>query len=43
MSLLPTERPHLVRHPESRVREVGQNVTFCCKAAGTPTPKKYAW
>ncbi|XP_055975658.1 cartilage intermediate layer protein 2 [Sorex fumeus] len=37
------ERPYLVKHPQSRVREAGQNVTFCCKAAGTPTPKKYAW
>ncbi|KFO22622.1 Cartilage intermediate layer protein 2 [Fukomys damarensis] len=36
-------KPYLVKHPESRVREAGQNVTFCCKAAGTPTPKKYSW
>ncbi|EPQ12419.1 Cartilage intermediate layer protein 2 [Myotis brandtii] len=34
------EKPHLVKHPESRVREAGQNVTFCCKASGT---KKYSW
>ncbi|XP_072803400.1 cartilage intermediate layer protein 2 isoform X1 [Vicugna pacos] len=37
------EKPYLVKHPESRVREVGQNVTFCCKASGTPMPKKYSW
>ncbi|XP_006871756.1 PREDICTED: cartilage intermediate layer protein 2 [Chrysochloris asiatica] len=37
------EKPYLMKHPESRVRVAGQNVTFCCKAAGTPTPKKYAW
>ncbi|XP_007943579.1 cartilage intermediate layer protein 2 [Orycteropus afer afer] len=37
------EKPYLMKHPESRVREAGQNVTFCCKAAGTPTPKKYFW
>ncbi|XP_040842300.1 cartilage intermediate layer protein 2 [Ochotona curzoniae] len=37
------EKPYLVVHPESRVREAGQNVTFCCKASGTPTPKKYSW
>ncbi|XP_006885919.1 PREDICTED: cartilage intermediate layer protein 2 [Elephantulus edwardii] len=37
------EKPYLMKHPESRVREAGQNVTFCCKAAGTPTPKKYSW
>ncbi|XP_006778457.2 PREDICTED: cartilage intermediate layer protein 2 [Myotis davidii] len=34
------EKPHLVKHPEPRVREAGQNVTFCCKASGT---KKYSW
>eukprot|EP00069_Balaena_mysticetus_P019857 bmy_02663T0 len=37
------EKPYLVKHPESRVREAGQNVTFCCKALGTPMPKKYSW
>ncbi|PNJ28226.1 CILP2 isoform 2 [Pongo abelii] len=37
------EKPYLVKHPESRVREAGQNVTFCCKASGTPMPKKYSW
>ncbi|XP_037674262.1 cartilage intermediate layer protein 2 [Choloepus didactylus] len=37
------EKPYLVKHPESRVREAGQNVTFCCKAAGSPRPKKYSW
>uniref|UniRef100_A0A8C9QD91 Cartilage intermediate layer protein 2 n=1 Tax=Spermophilus dauricus TaxID=99837 RepID=A0A8C9QD91_SPEDA len=36
-------KPYLVKHPESRVREAGQNVTFCCKASGTPMPKKYLW
>ncbi|EDL90630.1 cartilage intermediate layer protein 2 (predicted) [Rattus norvegicus] len=36
-------KPYLVKHPESRVREAGQNVTFCCKASGTPMPKKYSW
>lgn len=39
----PPGKPYLVKHPESRVREAGQNVTFCCKAAGTPMPKKYSW
>ncbi|XP_051684166.2 cartilage intermediate layer protein 2 isoform X1 [Oryctolagus cuniculus] len=37
------EKPYLVKHPESRVRAAGQNVTLCCKASGTPTPKKYSW
>ncbi|ERE91172.1 cartilage intermediate layer protein 1 [Cricetulus griseus] len=36
-------KPYLVKHPESRVQEAGQNVTFCCKASGTPMPKKYSW
>ncbi|XP_038596661.1 LOW QUALITY PROTEIN: cartilage intermediate layer protein 2 [Tachyglossus aculeatus] len=37
------ERPYLVKHPESKVREAGQHVTLCCKALGTPVPKKYYW
>ncbi|KAL6038400.1 hypothetical protein STEG23_013294 [Scotinomys teguina] len=37
------EKPYLVKHPESRVREAGQKVTFCCKASGTPMPRKYSW
>nr|XP_048283196.1 cartilage intermediate layer protein 2 [Myodes glareolus] len=36
-------KPYLVKHPESRVREAGQHVIFCCKASGTPMPKKYSW
>ncbi|KAM6168150.1 LOW QUALITY PROTEIN: cartilage intermediate layer protein 2 [Erethizon dorsatum] len=36
-------KPYLVKHPESRVREAGHNVTFCCKAVGNPVPKKYSW
>uniref|UniRef100_A0A8C6W598 Cartilage intermediate layer protein 2 n=1 Tax=Nannospalax galili TaxID=1026970 RepID=A0A8C6W598_NANGA len=36
-------KPYLVKHPESQVQETGQNVTFCCKASGTPMPKKYSW
>ncbi|XP_068943024.1 cartilage intermediate layer protein 2 [Petaurus breviceps papuanus] len=42
--ILPTiEKPYLVKHPESRIREAGQHVMFCCKALGTPVPKKYYW
>ncbi|KAM4887970.1 cartilage intermediate layer protein 2 [Thomomys bottae] len=36
-------KPYLLKHPESQVREAGQNVTFCCKASGTPAPSKYWW
>ncbi|KAM5237962.1 cartilage intermediate layer protein 2 [Ctenodactylus gundi] len=37
------KKPHLVKHPESRVREAGQSVTFCCKALGSTAPTKYSW
>ncbi|NWI69888.1 CILP2 protein, partial [Todus mexicanus] len=33
----------IVLHPKAKVRVVGQEVTFCCKASGTPVPKKYYW
>ncbi|NXG73012.1 CILP2 protein, partial [Baryphthengus martii] len=33
----------MVLHPKEKVRVAGQEVTFCCKASGTPTPKKYYW
>ncbi|XP_041273099.1 cartilage intermediate layer protein 2, partial [Onychostruthus taczanowskii] len=37
------EKPYMVLHPAARVREAGQDVTFCCKASGTPAPQKYYW
>ncbi|XP_027586775.2 cartilage intermediate layer protein 2 [Pipra filicauda] len=37
------EKPYMVLHPRAQVREAGQDVTFCCKASGTPVPKKYHW
>ncbi|NXT10359.1 CILP2 protein, partial [Prunella fulvescens] len=33
----------MVLQPAGRVRQAGQDVTFCCKAAGTPAPQKYYW
>ncbi|NWX06220.1 CILP2 protein, partial [Caloenas nicobarica] len=33
----------MVLHPKAKVRVAGQEVTFCCKASGTPIPKKYYW
>ncbi|NXK28654.1 CILP2 protein, partial [Arenaria interpres] len=33
----------MVLHPKSKVRVARQEVTFCCKASGTPVPKKYYW
>ncbi|XP_036255072.2 cartilage intermediate layer protein 2 [Molothrus ater] len=37
------EKPYMVLQPAARVREAGQDVTFCCKASGTPAPQKYYW
>ncbi|RMB89762.1 hypothetical protein DUI87_33777 [Hirundo rustica rustica] len=37
------EKPHMVLHPADRVREAGQDVTFCCEASGTPAPQNYSW
>ncbi|KAM9516333.1 cartilage intermediate layer protein 2 [Guaruba guarouba] len=37
------EKPYMVLHPKTKVRVAGQEVTFCCKASGTPMPKKYYW
>lgn len=40
---LPAEKPYMVMHPDSKVRTAGQQVTLCCKASGTPVPRKYYW
>ncbi|XP_059575473.1 cartilage intermediate layer protein 2 isoform X2 [Alligator mississippiensis] len=37
------EKPYMVMHPDSKVRTAGQQVTLCCKASGTPVPRKYYW
>uniref|UniRef100_H9GJM4 Ig-like domain-containing protein n=1 Tax=Anolis carolinensis TaxID=28377 RepID=H9GJM4_ANOCA len=37
------EKPYMVTQPESKVRTMGQDVRFCCKAHGTPEPQKYFW
>ncbi|XP_061201615.1 cartilage intermediate layer protein 2 [Neopsephotus bourkii] len=37
------EKPYMVLHPKTKVRVAGQEVAFCCKASGTPMPKKYYW
>uniref|UniRef100_A0A5F8HKX2 Cartilage intermediate layer protein 2 n=1 Tax=Monodelphis domestica TaxID=13616 RepID=A0A5F8HKX2_MONDO len=42
-STMASVTPYLVKQPESRVREAGHHVMFCCKALGTPVPKKYYW
>ncbi|NWR79569.1 CILP2 protein, partial [Centropus unirufus] len=33
----------MVLQPKAKVRVAGQEVSFCCKASGTPVPKKYHW
>lgn len=42
-SLLSTEKPYIVKHPEDKVRHEGGRVLLCCKATGSPAPDKYYW
>ncbi|XP_078699868.1 cartilage intermediate layer protein 1-like [Branchiostoma floridae x Branchiostoma belcheri] len=37
------EPPIMDENPVGKVRLVGQDVTFCCKAHGTPMPSSYEW
>ncbi|XP_035685698.1 cartilage intermediate layer protein 1-like [Branchiostoma floridae] len=37
------EPPMMDENPVGKVRHVGQDVTFCCKAHGTPMPSSYEW
>ncbi|XP_067824739.1 cartilage intermediate layer protein 1 [Heptranchias perlo] len=37
------EKPYIVKHPETKVRLEDQQVTFCCKATGSPVPLEYFW
>ncbi|NXY39053.1 CILP2 protein, partial [Pomatorhinus ruficollis] len=37
------EKPYMVLHPTAKVREAGQDVTFCCQASGVPEPQNYSW
>ncbi|KAK2853962.1 hypothetical protein Q5P01_006623 [Channa striata] len=37
------EKLHVLSHPESKARRVGQTAAFCCKVAGTPQAEKYQW
>ncbi|XP_041912541.1 cartilage intermediate layer protein 1 [Alosa sapidissima] len=38
-----SEKPHIVKHPEDKVRYEGQRAILCCKATGSPKPEKYQW
>ncbi|XP_055514297.1 LOW QUALITY PROTEIN: cartilage intermediate layer protein 1-like [Leucoraja erinacea] len=42
-TLTKLESPYIVKHPESKVRFEDQQVVFCCRATGAPTPLKYFW
>ncbi|NWT63156.1 CILP2 protein, partial [Erythrocercus mccallii] len=33
----------MLQHPASKVRQAGQDATFCCEASGTPAPRNYSW
>ncbi|CAH1276948.1 CILP [Branchiostoma lanceolatum] len=35
--------PVMTSHPSSKTRLVGESVTFCCSAHGTPQPYLYEW
>ncbi|XP_070569952.1 cartilage intermediate layer protein 1-like [Ptychodera flava] len=35
--------PVITRHPQSKVRLVGESVTLCCEASGVPSPSYYEW
>eukprot|EP00058_Branchiostoma_floridae_P018789 XP_002604278.1 hypothetical protein BRAFLDRAFT_88567 [Branchiostoma floridae] len=37
------EPPIIDENPVGKVRLVGQDVTFCCRAHGTPMPSSYEW
>ncbi|XP_053321540.1 cartilage intermediate layer protein 1 [Spea bombifrons] len=37
------EKPYMVENPESKVRRIGQSVTFCCTAEGESPAEQYLW
>ncbi|XP_063304855.1 cartilage intermediate layer protein 1 [Pelobates fuscus] len=37
------EKPYMLENPTSKVRRVGQSVTFCCEAKGEPAIEQYLW
>ncbi|TRZ23649.1 hypothetical protein HGM15179_003448 [Zosterops borbonicus] len=36
-------KPYVFRSPEDKARRVGQSVSFCCDARGSPAPDRYFW
>lgn len=39
----PTGKPYIFRSPEDKARRVGQSVSLCCDALGSPAPDRYLW
>ncbi|XP_030312660.1 cartilage intermediate layer protein 1 isoform X3 [Calypte anna] len=36
-------KPYVFRSPEDKARRVGQSVSLCCEALGSPSPDRYFW
>uniref|UniRef100_A0A672US02 Cartilage intermediate layer protein n=1 Tax=Strigops habroptila TaxID=2489341 RepID=A0A672US02_STRHB len=36
-------KPYVFRSPEDKARRVGQSVSLCCDAHGSPAPNRYLW
>ncbi|KAM7102489.1 cartilage intermediate layer protein 1 isoform 1-T3 [Ciconia maguari] len=36
-------KPYIFRSPEDKARRVGQSVSLCCDALGSPAPDRYLW
>ncbi|XP_061855014.1 cartilage intermediate layer protein 1 [Colius striatus] len=36
-------KPYITRSPEDKARRVGQSVSLCCDALGSPAPDQYLW
>ncbi|XP_053389646.1 thrombospondin-1-like [Mercenaria mercenaria] len=42
-TIVKTEKPIFIEHPQPKARLVGENVTLCCSAEGIPDIKYYEW
>ncbi|XP_048811880.1 cartilage intermediate layer protein 1 isoform X1 [Lagopus muta] len=36
-------KPYVFKSPDDKARRVGQSVSLCCNAVGTPAPDRYLW
>uniref|UniRef100_A0A8C9LFA5 Cartilage intermediate layer protein n=1 Tax=Pavo cristatus TaxID=9049 RepID=A0A8C9LFA5_PAVCR len=39
----PAGKPYVFKSPDDKARRVGQSVSLCCNAVGTPAPDRYLW